>query len=71
MVFVLSIGLIFQKIFIEVSDNIQPLTKCGDLMDWSFLVNTSASPLITQGMDTRGMTRMLITSFIYQMSSLY
>lgn len=37
---------------VEVSDNIQPLTKCGDLSDWSFLVNL----WLLKEMNTRGLT---------------
>lgn len=51
---------------VEVSDNIQPLTKCGDLSDWSFLVNL----WLLKEMNTRGLT--VAYDFVYGAhSSLY
>ena len=51
---------------IEVSDNIQPLTKCGDLSDWSFLVNL----WLLKEINTRGLIDAY--DFVYEAySSLY
>lgn len=51
---------------IEVSDNVQSLTKCGDLSDWSFLVNL----WLLKEMNTRGLTDAY--DFVYgEYSSLY